>query len=192
MISHLRGRIADKSLRGVVIDLAGLGYEVLMPLSSLAELPEVGQDTMLLIHTHVREDALTLFGFRTTEERKAFRLLIGVSGVGPKLALAILSGMNIDELAVALASRDIKRLIRIPGIGKRTAERLGVELSEKFASFGPAEKPSKVQVLREELVSALVNLGYKRAQGEKVVDSLPLNLSFEDSLRRALKEIAKV
>lgn len=192
MISHLRGEISQKSMQGVVIDIAGVGFEALVPLSTLAELPEVGQQAHLMIHTYVREDALTLFGFLTADEREAFRLLIAVSGVGPKLALAVLSGMSLEDLAAALACRDIKRLIRIPGIGKRTAERLGVELSEKFTSFQPALKPSGTALMREDLISALINLGYKRNRAEKVVDQMPGALSFEDSLKHALRKIAKV
>jgi holliday junction DNA helicase RuvA len=190
MIGRLKGVVAEKGPEGVLLDVGGIGYEVHCPLTVIDRLPRRGQETTLAIHTHVREDQITLFGFGDTEERGLFRQLIGVSGIGPKIGLACLSGMDAGSLSTAIASEDAKRLTTIPGLGKRTAERLILELKDKVGAVAmPAH--SGGQMLND-LESALRNLGFKT----KDVDSLMAELapqaesmSFEELLREALKRM---
>jgi len=197
MIAQLTGRIALRGLDYLVIDVNGVGYRVTVPLSTLYALPEDGVTT-LQIHTHVKEDALQLYGFLTGEEKDLFVLLIGVSGVGPKLAVNILSNIPADELRQALANGDSKRLACIPGIGKKTAERLVVDLREKVtgAPLPRAEAAGRPAVAgdhRDDALSALVNLGYKAAQARKVLDKLEIEpgTSVEQILRTALRQLVR-
>lgn len=193
MIAHLTGRILRKSPQEVVVDVSGVGYRVVIPLSTFYRLGETGDEARLLVHTHVREDALLLFGFLTGDEQLIFERLIEVSGVGPKLAVNILSGIEASELAEALRSSDLARLTRVPGVGRKTAERLVLELKDKLppAATGAAPPPgAPVPALKEDVVSALANLGYSRAEAEKSVDKALREggeSRFEDLLRLALR-----
>ncbi|RME41535.1 MAG: Holliday junction branch migration protein RuvA [Deltaproteobacteria bacterium] len=199
MIALLTGQIAHRGLDHLIIDVGGVGYQVTVPLSTLYSLPENGTVT-LRIHTHVKEDALQLFGFATSEEKELFTLLIGVSGVGPKLAVNILSNIGAEELRQALAFGDSKRLAAIPGIGKKTAERLVVDLREKVEASDTAARPKLSgpsaplhRDLREDALSALVNLGYKAAQAKKVLDTIDTAAasSVEDILKSALRQLMR-
>ena len=200
MIAHLSGRLLEKDARRVqrlVIDVQGVGYEVLAPLSTIYTLGDAGSPVALRIYTHVREDVIQLFGFATAHEHNVFERLIGVNGVGPKLALAILSGIEPTDLGRAIRDNDLGRLTSIPGVGRKTAERLIVELRDRLAQdFGQA--PAAVTpgaAVRDDLMSALTNLGYQRAAAEKAMDRVAGRssgaLEFEPALREVLKELAK-
>lgn len=193
MIAQLRGRLLRKGTGDIVVDVSGVGYRVTIPLSTFYRLGEAGADVELRIHTHVREDALQLFGFLGEDEQSLFELLIGVAGVGPKLAINILSGIEVPDLVQALRASDLARLTRIPGVGKKTAERLVLELREKvqkLATAAPAAAPAPAGAAKEDLVSVLANLGYSRPEAEKAVErALAAGGSerFEDQLRRSLR-----
>jgi Holliday junction DNA helicase RuvA len=191
VIGHLRGDLLNKSPQEVIVDVAGVGYRVLVPLSTYYRLDEPGSKVALLIHTHVREDALLLFGFSTVSEQKLFEQLISVSGVGPKLALNILSGIEAPALSSALRSGDVATLTRIPGVGKKTAERLVLELKSKMPpAVETQEKPETGVDLREDLFSALGHLGYSHAEAERAIQRAMKDAghaSFEENLRRALQ-----
>jgi holliday junction DNA helicase RuvA len=193
MIAALRGRLLRKGTGDVVVDVGGVGYRVTIPLSTFYRLGEPGSDVALRIHTHVREDALQLFGFLGEEEQSLFELLIGVAGVGPKLAVNILSGIEAPDLVQALRVADLARLTRIPGVGKKTAERLVLELREKvqkIATTTPETTPAPSGALKEDLVSVLANLGYSRPEAEKAVERALADGGsdrFEDQLRRSLR-----
>ena len=192
MIALLTGTIARKSASGVILDVAGVGYEVWCPLTVLDALPATHEKATLSIYTHVREDQITLFGFSDETEKALFRLLIGVSGIGPKLGLACLSGMNEDDLRDAIRCEDVKRLSTIPGIGKRTIERLILELKTKVG-LGPHTAPKTASSMMEDLSSALKNLGYKEKETEQLISSLDVGPEpkFETLLREALKQLRK-
>jgi Holliday junction DNA helicase RuvA len=193
LIGHLRGQILRKSPQEVVVDVAGVGYRVLIPVSSFYRLGDEGDSVGLRVHTHVREDTLVLYGFLTAGEQSLFERLIGVAGVGPKLALNILSGIEAPELVAALREADVVRLTRIPGVGKKTAERLALELKDKMPALvgvdgTPASPPGAD--LKEDLLSALANLGYSRPEAEKGVERALRedgSARFEDLLRRVLR-----
>lgn len=202
MIAHLRGKILDKHPNRIVVDVNGVGYEVFVPLSTFYGIGEPGAELALRIHTHVREDSLSLFGFATLLEQELFERLIGVSGIGPKLALAVLSGIEPPELVRAVERADVARLTAIPGIGKKTSERIVLELKDrmpraKVAAAAGASAPPEPPPLRDDLVSALVNLGYHRPLAEKAVDAATRTLGaspdagFERLLKTALRELAK-
>jgi Holliday junction DNA helicase RuvA len=201
VIAYLSGRLLEKDARRVqrlVIDVNGVGYEVLAPLSTIYTLGDAGSAVSLRIYTHVREDALQLYGFATALEHSLFERLIGVNGVGPKLAIAILSGIESADLGRAIRNNDLGRLTAIPGVGRKTAERLVVELKDRLAQdFGEAAvmPASPGDVVREDLLSALSNLGYQRAAAEKGVDKVLGRLAgeaaFEPALREVLKELAR-
>jgi len=199
VIAHLRGRLLEKHPNRVIVDVQGVGYDVHVPLSTFYELGEPGEEIALRIHTHVREDALLLYGFMTMLELRVFERLIGVSGIGPKLALAVLSGLEPNELVTAIRQGDVARLTGIPGIGKKTAERIGLELKDKMASLIPAETPATtenaaVETLRGDVLSALTNLGYHRPLAERAVESamkIDASRGFESVLRHALRELSK-
>ena len=157
MIGSLRGRIISKKPDNVLVEACGVGYQVQVPLNTLSLLPHEGQEVFLHVYTHVREDAIQLFGFGAEEEKRIFTTLLGVTGIGPKMALNVLSGLSLDEFLTALESEDVAMLCRIPGLGKKTAHRLILELREKLpAAAGPRDR------LFEDALSALVNLGYKK------------------------------
>ena len=190
MIAQLRGRLLRKEPQEVVVDVAGVGYRVTIPLSTFYRLAEPGDEVVLLTHTHVREDALALFGFLTATEQALFERLIAVSGVGPKLAIAILSGIEPPDLVAALGSGDIARLTRIPGVGKKTAERLVLELRDKMKDLAATriEVPAATTA-KDDLVSALVHLGYSRSEAERGVERALAEGEgrFEELLRRTLR-----
>lgn len=202
MIAMLTGQLIDKGTDQIIIEVAGgVGYRVFIPLSTFYALPEEGV-VKLHIYTHVREDALMLFGFLTTKERTLFTLLLSVSGVGPKLALNILSHASPHDLQLAIAAGDIKRLATLPGIGKKSAERLVLELREKINKIGlPSEPASKREIQglpphhdrREDALSALLNLGYKEVQARQALASIPMSPEppLEEILKTALKSLMR-
>src|SRR3984957_6612488 len=170
MISHLRGLLLSKRPNQAVVETAGVGYEVNISVPTFAELPAAGAEVALHIHTHVREDALALYGFLRIEEKQLFEKLITVSGIGPKLAITILSGMATNDMVGAIRANDYARLTKIPGIGKKTAERMCVELRDKLEGFGEVPTPKSISAVEEDVISALTNLGYQRALAEKAVE----------------------
>ena len=169
MIAHLRGRILEKNPSHVILEAAGVGYEVTISVPSFSGLPAEGAEVSLYIHTHVREDTLALSGFLRREEKQLFERLIGVSGIGPKLAITVLSGIAADALVTALRSNDLTALTRIPGVGKKTAERMVLELRDKLEGLAAAPAPPQTSRMEEDVVSALVNLGYQRTPAEHAV-----------------------
>jgi len=172
MIGSLRGKLTEKRPNQILLDVGGVGYQVQIPLSTFAGLGALHEETTLLIHTHVREDQFSLYGFLTAREKQCFELLISASGVGPALALKILSGMGIEELVPAIRKGDLVQLVRIPGVGRKTAERIVVELRDKLAVVDVAEagKPATRSQLESDVASALVNLGYDPRSVEKAVE----------------------
>jgi Holliday junction DNA helicase RuvA len=200
MIAFLEGRLLSKSPEYIVVSAQGIGYQVAVPLSSFYELPAIEQGVRLHIYTHVRQDAIQLFGFLTAEEKAIFLLLLGVSGIGPKVALNILSGISSLELSQALLAENSARIQRIPGVGKKTAERIVLELKDKIKKLTPGPLPSLVRKPEEEspwedALSALVNLGYPKAVAEKVLGQIKNqteeSISLEDLLRMALKSLSR-
>ena len=196
MIAHIRGRLLEKHPTHLVVDVGGVGYQLAVPLSTFYDVGEPGAEVALRVHTHVREDALLLFGFLTALERDLFERLIAVSGVGPRLALAVLSGIEPQGLVRAVRDGDVARLTAIPGIGRKTAERVVLELRvrlPKTLAAEPALGPATGR-LRDDLLSALLNLGYHRPLAEKAVDgalAAQPDVTFETALRAALLRLAK-
>lgn len=196
MIAHLTGILSSKSPDHCIIDVGGVGYRVHISLTTFSVLPEVGEKLTLVVYTHVREDQFLLYGFSTTDERALFQRLINISGVGPKTALTIFSGIPPNQLVEAITTEDRARLSMIPGVGKKTAERIIVDLKDRLAR----EFPSPVSggttqgQLREDVVSALVNLGYRRQVAENALRdaSLPEAMPIEDAIRTVLKELCRV
>ncbi len=176
MIAHLTGTLRSKSPVHIVVDVQGVGYQVFVPLSTFYALPETGETVAVNIHTHLRDDALKLFGFLTQEEQMVFEKLIGISKVGPKLALSILSGMPPQELMTAVMEHDVARIATIPGVGKKTAERLALEMKDKLADvqveFLPAAGATATSGVMDDALSALINLGYKKPEAEKALKSI--------------------
>jgi holliday junction DNA helicase RuvA len=200
MIAYLSGRLLEKSANSVILDVAGVGYEVAIPLSTFYELGEPGSDVQLRIYTHVREDTLQLFGFKTVRERDLFLRLTSVQGVGPKLGVTILSGMSADEIVKSIRSNDLARLTSIPGVGRKTAERLVVELRDKVGELAMAAgaasggAPLPAEGLFEDALSALVNLGYQRSAAERALQKAAqegTEASVQKLLRRSLQILAK-
>jgi len=191
MIGSLRGKLIEKRPNAVLLDVAGVGYQVQIPLSTFAALGSLHGEAALLVHTHVREDQFSLFGFATAREKQCFELLISASGVGPALALKILSGMGIEDLVPAIRKGDLAALVRIPGVGKKTAERMVVELRDKLAAVDVPEtgKPATKSQLESDVSSALVNLGYDQRSVEKAVEQArsKAGADFETLLRDALQ-----
>lgn len=195
MIGYLKGALLEKKPNSALIDVNGVGYSVNIPVSTFLELPEEGSTIALFIYTHVREDVLALYGFRTQREKHLFERLLSVSMVGPRAAISFLSGMPVDDLVTAIQRQDIARLSTIPGVGRKTAERVVLELREKMPAVmaedakSPADKP-----VREDLVSALVNLGYHRQLAEKTarsaMDKAGADASFEELLKASLRLIS--
>src|ERR1700676_3668575 len=187
MIGSLRGKLVDKRPNQILVEVGGVGYQVHIPLSTFAGLGALHAETLLLIHSHVREDQFSLYGFLTAREKQCFELLISVSGVGPSLALKILSGMNLEELVPAIRKGDIAQLVRIPGVGRKTAERIVVELRDKLAVLDVSEpgKPATRSQLEADVASALVNLGYDARSVEKAIEKSrgASGADFEDLLR---------
>jgi Holliday junction DNA helicase RuvA len=197
VIAHLRGSILEKQPHRVVVDVGGVGYDVLVPLSTFYGLGEPGSEAALRIHTHVREDTLALYGFSTRLEQDLFERLIGISGIGPKVALAVLSGVEPLELIQAIQTSDLARLTAIPGVGKKTSERIVLELKDRLPRVEPPGRPGAIDQgatsMKADLLSALINLGYHRPLAEKAVESALRNgtADFEALLKRALRELAK-
>jgi holliday junction DNA helicase RuvA len=196
MIGQLRGRLTDKRPNQVLVDVSGVGYLVLVPLSTYAALGELHAEVTLLIHTHVREDALTLYGFLSSREKHFFEMLISASGVGPSLALKILSGMSVDELVPAIRGSDLARLTKIPGVGRKTAERMVVELKDKLEAVAvEADRPATASPagVEGDVVSALVNLGYELRAAESAVSEAKRESgsgNFEKLLRASLQSLS--
>jgi Holliday junction DNA helicase RuvA len=197
MIAFLRGRVLEKHPNRIIVDVGGVGYDVAVPLSTFYAAGDDGADIQLHVHTHVREDQLALFGFASRLELTVFERLITISGVGPKLALAVLSGIEPRELVGAVQRRDVARLTRIPGIGRKTAERIVLELRDKLGAApetAGAEPAGAADALRDDLTSALTHLGYQRSEIDKTVDRLLENrpdATLPDLIRAALKEFGK-
>ena len=196
MIGQLRGRLTDKRPNQVLVDVGGVGYVVQVPLSTYAALGELHTEVTLLIHTHVREDALSLYGFLSSREKHFFEMLLSASGVGPSLALKILSGMSVDELVPAIRGNDLGRLTKIPGVGRKTAERMVVELRDKLDAVAvEAERPaaSSPAGVEADVVSALVNLGYEARAAESAVADTKReagSANFEKLLRASLQALS--
>ena len=201
MIAFLRGRILDKQPNLLIVDVQGVGYQVNVPLSTFYDAGDVGAAVSLRIHTHVREEALQLYGFLTTLEQQIFERLIAISGIGPKLAVAVLSGIEPAELVGAIHRSDLGRLTAIPGVGRKTAERMVLELKDRLAHLaapagvGAPVPESADQRLRADLLSALQNLGYHRPLAEKAVDAILSSSAgaqtFEHALKGALRELMR-
>jgi Holliday junction DNA helicase RuvA len=207
MIAHLSGTLLSKQPTAAIIDVGGVGYEVAIPVSTFYELGENGSPAQLRVYTHVSQDAIRLYGFKTARERELFLQLISVNGVGPALAIKLLSGMNADEMIAAIRTNNLVRLVAIPGVGRKTAERLVVDLRDKIAALsspaleeefaakaaasGSASSPDS---MRDDAMSALANLGYQRAAAEKAIKNAideGGELSVEVVLRRSLRSLAK-
>ena len=206
MIAHLSGTLFSKQATSVILDVGGVGYEVTIPLSTFYDLEDSGSKVELRIYTHVREDTLQLFGFKTVRERDLFLKIISVSGIGPKLGITLLSGMSADELIAAIRNNDLARLTGIPGIGRKTAERLVIELREKVEALTTAQLEEELTArvagsgeptqdsVRTDALSALLNLGYQRTAAEKAIDSAMLasgDVTVEDLLRLVLRKLAR-
>jgi Holliday junction DNA helicase RuvA len=199
VIAHLSGTLLEKQVQRLVVDVSGVGYDVLVPLSTFYTVGEPGAAVALRIHTHVREDAIQLFGFSTALELLLFEKLIAISGVGPRVALSVLSGIETTDLVRAVRQADVARLTRIPGVGRKTAERLVVELKDRLptdeSAPAGAALPSTSSSTRDDVVSALVNLGYQRGQVDRAVDAAVRaagdDADFERILREALRSMTK-
>ena len=197
MIARLSGTVLDLRTDRLVLDVAGVGYDLAIPLGTFSALPPAGEKTSVYVHMHVREDALSLFGFATTQEKYVFERLISVSGVGPKVALTVLSGLPLPDLVRAIATQNARVLATIPGIGKKLAERLGLELKEKLSGFG-AEMGASGGVRKtsavDDAIGALENLGYKLVQAEQAVEKAVRDVGADDLnkiLQAALKSMAR-
>jgi Holliday junction DNA helicase RuvA len=207
MIAHLNGRLLSKEATSVIVDVAGVGYEVSIPFSTFYEVGDVGSNVELRIYTHVKEDALQLYGFKTLLERQLFISLLSVSGVGPKIGIALLSGMSADELVTSIKNNNLARLTAVPGVGRKTAERLVVDLREKMITLAASQTteepgvvfdsalPSSDDDVRSQALSGLLNLGYQRTAAEKAIDAA-LNdggeITVEAVLRRGLRKLARL
>jgi holliday junction DNA helicase RuvA len=206
MIAHLSGTLLSKQATSVIVDVSGVGYEVSIPLSTFYDLEDPGAPVQLRIYTHVREDSLQLYGFKTSRERELFLKLISVSGIGPKLGITLLSGMSADEMIASIRTNNLARLTLIPGVGRKTAERMVLELREKVAELSSAQleeelgaKPEFTEptedTVRADALSALLNLGYQRSGAEKAIDAAlgeGGDVTVESILRKTLKKLARV
>ena len=207
MIAHLNGRLLAKEATSVIVDVAGVGYEVNIPFSTFYEVGDVGANVELRIYTHVKEDALQLYGFKTLLERQLFINLLSVSGVGPKIGIALLSGMTADELVNSIKNNNLARLTAVPGVGRKTAERLVVDLREKMTALAASQAEevpgdrlhipsvSSDDDVRSQALSGLLNLGYQKSAAEKAVDSVlheDGDVTVESVLRRGLRKLARL
>ncbi len=196
MIAHLRGKLLAKHPNQAIVETAGVGYDVTITVPTFSDLPPLAAEVALYIHTHVREDQIALYGFLRPSEKFLFEKLISVSGIGPKLAITILSGMAADEMVAAIRGNNIARLTRIPGIGRKTAERMVLELRDKLPEAGPSSAPA-VPVMnppQEDVLSALVNLGYQAAAAEKALAAVAKEgdaKTFDQMFRAALSRLSK-
>ena len=197
MIAFLRGKLLEKHPNQVIVETGGVGYDVLIPVSTFSALPDTGAEVKLRVHTHVREDTLALFGFLTPEEKMIFEKLISVSGIGPSLAIKVLSGMATPDLTAAIRNGQVEQLVRIPGVGKKTAERIVLELKDKLdgigpaSAAGPAEKPAAaLSLIEQDVLSALLNLGCNRASADAAVRKAKASgapAEFEPLFRKSLE-----
>jgi len=191
MIGRLSGTLLEKNPPQILLDVQGVGYEVDVPMSTFYNLPALNEKVVLLTEFIVREDAHLLYGFLTQEERIAFRQLLKISGVGPKLALSVLSGLSMSDLAMAVANKDATRLTKIPGVGKKTAERLLLELQGKFVAAAGATASVGMESAGNDIVNALLGLGYKDKEAEWAAKQLPKDVGVSDGIRQALKLLSK-
>jgi|SRR5581483_4852458 len=193
MIALLRGKLLAKRPNQAIVDIGGLGYDVTISIPTYSELPGLGSEVQLHIHTHVREDLIALYGFLRPEEKQLFERLITVSGIGPKLAITILSGMPAEDMINAIRGNDIARLTKIPGIGKKTAERMVLELRDKLPAevMGGVEVAPKVSAVEEDVLSALINLGYQKPAAERALGSVKKSGTFEVIFKEALGALSK-
>jgi holliday junction DNA helicase RuvA len=197
MIAFLRGKLLEKHPNQIIVDTGGVGYDVVIPISTFSALPDPGAEVALRIHTHVREDALALFGFWTSEERSVFEKLISVSGIGPTLAIKVLSGLATPTLIDAIRGGHVEQLVRIPGVGKKTAERMVLELKEKLEGLGGGMAPAvsskaepSLSIIEQDVLSALLNLGCQRAAAEGAVRKAKIaepDATFDPLFRKALE-----
>jgi Holliday junction DNA helicase RuvA len=191
VIGRVTGILVEKSFPQIVVSCNGVGYEIDVPMSTFYPLPRTGEEVTLLTHLVVREDAHLLFGFVTAAERGAFRQLLRISGVGPKVALSVLSGLSVEDLSAAVAAQDAARLTKIPGIGKKTAERLVLELRDKLPKAFPVATRSDAVAASADVMNALLGLGYNEREAQAAVKQLPADLQLADAIRQALKHLAK-
>ena len=203
MIARIDGILIEKTPAYIIVEAMGIGYEIVVPLTTFYELPEINHRVILKIHTHIREDAMTLFGFLTQKEKDVFQLLITVTGIGPKLAINILSGTDFSELVFSIAQGDLNRLIRIPGVGKKTAERIIFDLRDKkimalYSEWGEdvSGERANIRLIKEDALSALVNLGYKEQRINDVLEEVLRDHEAESAsldviLKKSLKILAK-
>jgi holliday junction DNA helicase RuvA len=194
MIAHLRGKLISKHPNQVIVEAGGVGYDVTISVPTFSELPALGVEVSFFIHTHVREDMLALFGFLRSGEKQLFEKLLSVSGIGPKLAITILSGMPVDAMIAAIKGNNVASLTRIPGIGKKTAERMVLELRDKLDAFGvPPDAVTAASPVEEDVISALVNLGYQRPMAERALAQMGdvSGQSFDSLFRKAMAALAK-
>jgi Holliday junction DNA helicase RuvA len=193
MIAHLRGKLLAKHPNQAIVETGGVGYDVTISVPTFSDLPAVGSEVALHIHTHVREDLIALYGFLRSAEKQLFEKLITVSGIGPKLAITILSGMPADDMVSAIRGNDVARLTRIPGIGKKTAERMVLELRDKLPVEGKGEVSARpaMSAVEDDVLSALMNLGYQRVAAERALAGVAKNGSFEAMFREALAALSK-
>src|SRR5436190_10837587 len=193
MIAHLRGKLISRHPSLVIVETAGVGYDVTLSVPAFTELPPLGSEVAFHIHTHVREDQIALYGFLRPEEKQLFEKLITVSGIGPKLAVTILSGMPTDDMVNSIRANDVAKLTRIPGIGRKTAERMVLELRDKLPPIGVDQVnvvPS-LSATQEDVLSALLNLGYQRGAAEKALGTVEKHTSFDAMFRASLAFMAK-
>jgi holliday junction DNA helicase RuvA len=202
LIARLTGKLIQKQPNAIIVDVGGVGYELIVPLSTFYDLGPIGSDVTLRAYTYVREDALQLYGFHSDRERRLFLLLTSVSGIGPRLAITALSGLNAEELILAIQQNNLARLVGIPGVGKKTAERLIVELRDKVSALAgrlPEDSAADIpgqetSTIREDIISALVNLGYQRNAADKAVTTAfaeDVSSTFESALKRALRMLSR-
>ena len=201
MIAALTGRLAAKASSHITLDVQGVGYEVFIPLSTFYALPDLDESASLKIYTHLRDDAIQLFGFLTAQEKEVFILLTGISGIGPKLALSVLSALSVPDLIAAVQAGDVDKLATVPGIGKKSAGRIALELKDKVARLHPAAIPTSdvtsgpTDRLQEDALSALVNLGYRATEAKEILKriaySRPRPMVLRDLIRDALKDLAR-
>lgn len=192
MIGRLKGHLAEKNPPQILIDVNGIGYLVDVPMSTFYHLPDLNKEITLLTHMVVREDAQILYGFYTAQERETFRLLIKVSGIGPRSALGILSGLSVTDLAHAVSTQEVSRLVKVPGIGKKTAERLLLELKGKIGDdlgITPTHEPQNST--QNDIMQALLALGYSEKDAKTALKQLPANISVTEGIKQALRAIAK-
>jgi holliday junction DNA helicase RuvA len=193
MIAHLRGKLIARHPNQIIVETMGVGYDVTISVPTFSELSPLGSEVALHIHTHVREDQIALYGFLRPEEKQLFEKLLTVSGIGPKLAITILSGMATEEMTGAIRGNDVAKLTKIPGIGRKTAERMVLELRDKLPPVGADQVQAipALSAMQEDVLSALINLGYQRPAAEKAVSAVEKNGSFETMFRAALAVIGR-